>query len=316
MTQVTQTAPMNAGQIRVIDPILSNIALGYSDMDFIGDAVVPRVPVNAMGGQILQFGKESFMASHRRRSPGGRMHRMDIGFLGKHYSLVQDGIEGKVPFEWLRDAQNVPGIDLGTRALNAVMRVITLGLEIDRASLVTNPANFSAGSTVTLTGTSKWSDGINSSPVTDVDLGRETIRSLTGTYPNTLTLGPRVFNALKNHSKIKDQFKYSSADSLTTDMLARYFTIDRVLVGRAVQSDDSGTMTDVWGNYALLSYSPLTPSGIEQPAFAYTYTMEGHPLVEQPYFERDIRSWLYPTVMERQPVITCADAGYLIQGPV
>ncbi len=311
-----QTVSMNAGQVRVIDPILSNIALGFRNSQFIGGTVCPRVPVLLSGGQVLQFGKEAFQASGLRRAPGGRMHRMDIGYLGEKFALVQDGIEGKLPFEWLRDASVMPGIDLGTRAVNATMRVITLSLEIDQAALVTNVANFSANNQVSLAGTSKWSDPVNSTPVEDVDGGREAIRSAVGIYPTQLTLGPKVFNALKNHSKIKDQFKYTNADSITEDMLARYFTVDRVVVGRAVSADATGAMSDVWGNMALLSYSPAEPSGMEEPSFSYTYTMEGHPLVEQPYYERDVRSWLYPTVYERAPVLTCADAGYLIQNPV
>jgi hypothetical protein len=308
-----QTTTMNAGQVRVVDPILSNVALGYSNAAFIGATVCPRVPVQLSGGQVLQFGKEAFQAGNLRRAPGGRMHRMDIGYLGVRFALVQDGIEGKVPAEWLRDASVMPGIDLGTRATNAVMRVITLGLEIEQAELVTDAANFSASHQVTLSGTSKWSDA-DSTPAADVDTGRETIRGAVGIYPNQLTLGPTVFNALKNHPRIKEQFKYTSADSLTEEMLARYFNLERVVVGRAVQADAGGTMSDVWGNLALLSYSPQSPSGIEEPSFAYTYTMEGHPLVEQPYYDRETRSWLYPVVYERAPVITCAEAGYLIQG--
>jgi len=316
MTTTLQTTPMNAGQVRVIDPILSNVALGYSNSDFIGGQVCPKVPVLISGGQILQFGKEAFQAYGLRRAPGGRMHRMNIGYLGEKYSLVQDGIEGTVPFEWLRDASVMPGVDLGTRATNATMRVITLSLEIEQAALVTNPAIFGANNQVALSGGSKWSDPVNSTPVADVDAGRESIRSAVGIYPNKLTLGPKVFNALKNHPKIKDQFKYTNADSLTEAMLARYFTVDKVVVGRAVAADSTGLMGDIWGNMALLSYSPDSPSGMEEPSFSFTYTMEGHPLVEQPYYDRSVRSWLYPTVYERAPVIACADAGFLIQNPV
>ena len=244
---------MNASQVRVIDPILSNIALGYKNSEFVGGIVCPRVPVQISGGQVLQFGKEAFMARNLRRAPGARMHRIDLGYLGEKYALVQDGVEGKVPFEWLRDAAIVPGIDLGTRAVNLTMRVLTLGLEIEQANLVTNAGLYDGNHTVVLSGGSKWSDPVNSNPVADVDAAKEAIRASVGVYPNLLTLGPMVFNALKNHPKIKDQFKYTSADSITEDMLAKYFNMGKVVVGRAVSADDQGTMSDVWGNMALLS---------------------------------------------------------------
>ena len=307
---------MNAAQVRVIDPILTSVALGYSNSQFIGGIVCPRVPVTISGGQVLQFGKEAFMAQNLRRAPGARMHRIDLGYLGERYSLYQDGVEGKVPFEWLRDAAVMPGIDLGTRCVNLTMRVVTLGLEIEQANLVTNAAAYDSNHTVALSGTSKWSDYVNSNPVGDVDAAKEAVRSSVGIYPDTLTLGPKVFNTLKNHPKIKDQFKFTSADSVTEVMLAKYFNVDRVVVGRAVCADDQGNMSDVWGNIALLSFSPQTPGGMEEPSFAYTYTMDGNPHVEQPYIERSVRSWLYPTVYERAPVITCAQAGFLIETPI
>lgn len=305
---------MNANQVRVADPILSTVALGYSNMEFIGGVVCPRVPVIISGGQVLQFGKEAFQARNMRRAPGGRMHRVDIGYLGQKYALLQDAVEGKVPFEWLRDASVVPGIDLGTRAVNLTMRMVTLGLELDQAALVTNPNQYDANHKVALAGSDKWSHA-DSNPAAAIDAGKEAIRASVGVYPNLLTISAPTFVDLKNHARIRDQFKYTSADSITVDMLAKYFNIDRVVVGRAVSADDAGTMGDVWGNAALLSYSPEKPAGQEEPSFAYTYTMEGHPLVEQPYPDRNVRSWLYPTVFERAPVITCAEAGFLFTTP-
>jgi hypothetical protein len=307
---------MNASQVRVIDPILTTVALGYTNMAFVGSLVCPEVPVEVSGGQVLQFGKESFMASNLRRAPGGRMHRIDMGYLGNRYSLLQDGVEGKVPFEWLRDASIVPGIDLGTRAVNLTMKVIRLSLEIEQAALVTNPATFDLNHKVTLSGGAQWSNyGGTSNPVADVNAAKEEIRSSTGSYPNLLTLGPTVFNALRSHPNIRDQFKYTSDDSITEALLAKYFDIDRCVVGRAVKADDQGNMSDVWGDNALLTFSPAKPSGQEEPSFAFTYVMRGHPLVEQPYQDRTVRSWLYPTVMERAPVSTFAQAVFLIQSP-
>lgn len=314
---MTTTLPtsMSAGQVRVVDPILSNVALGYKNAQFIGGVVCPAVPVTVSGGQVLRFGKESFQAFGMRRAPGGRMKRIAVGYLGEKYALTQDGLEGKAPFEWLRDAAAVPGIDLGTRAVNTVMRLIFLSLEIEQANLVQNPAIYSAANKVALSGADLWTNDA-SNPVAVVDAGKEAIREAVGVYPNLLTLGPKVFNTLKSHPRIKDQFKYTSADSVTAEMLARYFDIDKVQVGRAVSADRTGAMTDAWGDTAHLSYSASQPSGQEEPSFAYTYTMEGHPLVEQPYIDKAERSWIYPTVMERAPVITCADAGFLIQTPI
>jgi hypothetical protein len=40
------------------------------------------------------------------------------------------------------------------------------------------------------------------------------------------------------------------------------------------------------------------------------------PIVEEPYQDRNIRSWVYQIVDEVSPVIAGADAGFLIQNAV
>jgi len=87
-----------------------------------------------------------------------------------------------------------------------------------------------------------------------------------------IRMGPDVFNALNNHPKIKEQFKYTSSESLTAEMLAKYFNIEKVIVGQAVflaenASDDTDAQ-DVWGNDAILSYTPtVSANGGTNPVY-------------------------------------------------
>ncbi len=305
---------LNAQQVRVIDPILTNVAQGYIQPSFVGLSIFPAVPVEISGGQILQFGKEAFMQYNIRRAPGGVTKRIDFGYLGEKYALTNDSVECKLPFEWLRDAAVMPGIDLGTRAVKLGMNVVMLALEIEQASVALNAATYDNNHKITLAGTAKWSDN-SSNPIADIDDYREAIRSSVGIYPNLLTLGPVAWKALRANPNVIDRFKYTNADSITEDMIARLFQIDKVQVGKTVQAADDGTMSDVWGNTALLSYSPTSVAGAEQPSFGYTYTMNGHPLVEVPYQDRTVKSWLYPTTYERAPVVAAPQAGFLIQTP-
>src|SRR5690606_18773494 len=108
--------PMNNQQVRVIDPILSNVAQGYRHPERVGFALFPRVPVKQRGGQIIEFGRESFKRYKTRRAPGSNTKRVQFGYEGKPFALVQDALEGQVPWEHMQDANQVPGIDLGTQA--------------------------------------------------------------------------------------------------------------------------------------------------------------------------------------------------------
>ncbi|MBF0186016.1 MAG: major capsid protein [Magnetococcales bacterium] len=306
--------PINLAQVRLIDPILSNVVQGYKNAEMVGKTLFPEVPVTVSGGQVIEFGKEAFKRYMARRVPGAATKRIQFGYAGKPFALVQDALEGTVPKEHLRDAQAVPGIDLATRCTNTVMRSLTLNLEYEQAVLATTPGNYDSNHKVTLTGTNKWSDA-GSDPFGDMNDGKEAVRLSVGIYPNTLLLSAVAFNALKEHPKVLDRFKYTSRESVTTEMLAALWDLGSVVVGRAVMSDDDGNNLDIWGNNAVLAYVPQQSSGIEEPSYGYTYTMQGHPQVEMPYYENNARSWIYPVTYERVPVLSGITSGFLFATP-
>jgi hypothetical protein len=305
---------MSPGQVRVVDPVLTNVARGYTNPMFVGGALFPRVPVSISGGQIIEFGKEAFRLYSARRTPGAATKRVMYGHAGKPFSLVQDALEGKVPREWMRDAAVSPGVDLGTRAVNNTLSAIGLALEYEQATLARTAASYAASNKVAQTADTTWADPDGSDPQSDVEAGKEAIRAKTGQYPNVIVLSATTFAALKGHPKIIDRIKYTARDSVTTELLANLWDIPRVMVGRAVfASGADDAFQDVWGDDTVLAYAPDQPSGMEQPSYGYTYTMEGHPLVEQAYWDNNEKSWIYPITMERAAVIAGAEAGYLIQ---
>lgn len=305
---------MNPSQARVIDPILTTVVQGYKNQDFVGSVLFPRVPVAVSGGKVIEFGKEHFLAYQTQRAPGGATKRISFGYLGKPYALENHALEAPVPREYMRDASKVPGINLGTRAVNLVMRAEGLGLEIQQAALATDASLYGANNKITLSGTDKFSDGTSDIEGT-FDDAKEAVRSSCGMYPNVALFGPKAFRATKRHPKVKEQFKYVSDKSVTADMLAEFLELDRVSVGKSVKATDAGVMSDVWGNFIVLAYVPSAPSQAEEPSYGYTYTLEGHPLVETPYWENTSKSWIYGVTDERVPVLSGIASGYLIINP-
>ena len=300
-------------QARVVDPVLSNVAQGYKHVEHVGSILFPRVPVFVRGGQIIEFGRESFRRYNARRSPGAATKRVEFGHLGKPYALFQDALEGKVPREHMDDASQVPGIDLGSRAVNGVMSIMSLGLEIEQASIATDANNYDANHKVALVGNQVWTDQANSDPIGDIDTGREAIRASVGLYPNTALLSAKAFTAAKKHPAVLDRFKFTSSDSVTPAMLANLWDIERVVVGKAVVFEDDDSATDVWSNGVVLAYTSLGSIGAEEPSYGYTYTLNGHPLSEPTYWDSNAKSWIYPITYERAPVLSGITAGYLIE---
>ncbi len=306
-------APMNTRTAQVVDVILSTHARGYRNAENISHLLFPRVTVPNRSMRQLKFGKESFRMLNTRRAPGADKKRVQYGFASDPVGLVQDALEGVVPIEHQEEAMSVPGIDLAAGAINMVLDVVDLNLEYDCAQMARNAANYAASNKVTLTTTARWTQSA-STPRTDIKAAKEVIRRMTGRYPNTLVLGPNGANALLEHQSIKDQFKYTSADSITLEMLARALQLKRVVVGEKVYlpetAADTAAATDVWGDDAILAYVP-DGANYQVPSYGYTYELAGYPQVNKPYFEERNDSWIYPAKVERKPYIVGADAGFL-----
>ncbi|GAA0311670.1 major capsid protein [Rhodovulum strictum] len=308
---------VNQRTAAVVDPILSTHARGYRNLEFISHLLFPRVTIPNRSMRVIKFGKESFRKLNTRRAPGADKKRIQYGYASDPVALIQDALEGVVPIEHQEEAMSVPGIDLGQGAVNMVLDVVDLGHEYEAAQLARNAANYDSNHKLPLAGSARWTSPA-SVPSEDIDEGKEAIRRSIGRYPNTLVLGPTAFNGLKRNPSVKEQFKYTSKESITAEMLAAYFDIKRVIVGKAVwlpeTADDATLATDVWGDDAILAYVPEAGDTFQVPSYGYTYELRGYPQVEQPYFERSNDSWIYPTKVERRVYLTGAEGGFLFQG--
>ena len=306
---------MNAAGARVVDPILTTVAQGYQNAEFVGMNLFPYVPVGQRGGKIITFGKEDFVLYNTARSPGANTKRIQYGYAGDPYALESHSLEGLVPNELQEEASAVPGIDLARGAIVKVQNTIGLRLEYQQATLATTAANYPSSNKVTLAGTSQWSDSA-SDPVNDIETAKEAIRAKIGKRPNIVVIGAAVFAKLRQHPKIIDRIKYTGRDSATPELLAQLFGVKKVVTGDAIY-DNNGTFADVWGKNVVIGYTELgsvADQGL--PSFGYSYRLNGYPLVEQPYADRNAKSWVYPVTDEVSPVIAGSTAGYLISAAV
>ena len=306
---------MTPAQARVIDPILSTQARGYRQAGLIANAIFPIAPVAMYGGKILTFGKEAFRLYNTKRAPGANTKRVDFGYDGEPYAIVPTALEGKVPRELMRDASQVPGIDLGVRAVATVQRILALSHEYECAQIALNAANYDADHKITLAGTERWT-GADSDPSVDVENGKVAIADSIGIEPNTVMLSRKALNAAKYHPKLIERIKYTNAGSLTTDMLKNLWEVDNIVIGAArVATGANDAFGDVWNADVWIGYVNPNPSpSVEEPSYGYSYQIEGMPMVEVPYWDANARSWIYGVSDDKAPVLSGMAAGYLIAG--
>jgi hypothetical protein len=313
---------LTPSQARVINPVLSSIAQGIQQNDLVGNFLFPRVDVTQRGGQILTFGREAFMQySNTRRAPGSSTPRVQFGYAGSPYSLIDSSIEGKVPREIQEEGEAASfSLDHAQVALNGADRILALQLEIAQAALATTLGNHAASNRVTLSGTAQWSDQASgvSVPLTNIETGKEAIRAGIGRYPNLGVMGASVWSSLKFDRTVRDYTKYTGREVATLEIIAALTGIPNWYVGAAVVSNDAGTaLSDVWGKDVVLAYTELgSVANYGSPTFGYTYNLEGYPLAEDPYVDRNAKSQLFPVTRCEQPVIAGQLAGYLIKSAV
>lgn len=308
-------APLNTNSARMIDPVLSGIAQGYRHAQRIGHVLFPAIDVTQRGGQVIEFGRESFFNYKARRAPGADAINVQFGYEGKPFALQQFSLDVPVPREHAEEAQAVPGIDLGKRAVNVAMDTLTLTLEIEQAELASNPANYGNDNRLSLMGGDRW-DVDTSDPMQDIEAAKDQVRTTCGVEPNRMAINSKGFKALKHHPKIAERFKYTTSESITAKMLAGLFDLDELAVGKATYVDSvdgNAPFKEAWGNCAVLAYVPSQDAALEQPSFGYTYTLRGHPFVEPPRWEGGKRSWVYGVTYERKPVLTGIASGFLFQ---
>lgn len=252
---------------------LTNISVAWvQDSGFIADKVFPMVPVQKQSDLYYEYSKEDFFRDEAKpRAPGTESAGGGFTLTTNPYNALVEAFHKDVDDQLRANADSVLQLD------SAATQYVTQKLMIRRERRWMSKF-FTTGVWGTdITPSTLWS-AASSDPQKDVEVGKMAIQAVTGMKPNTLVLGARVLSGLRTNQAIRDQFKYTSADSIDVNMLAGLFDIDRILVAESVftSGPEGGTQTTDFtaGKHALLCYSAPSPS-LMQPTAGYTFAWTG-----------------------------------------
>lgn len=304
---------MSPAQARVVDPVNTKVARGYKNPQMMGGRTLfPQVPVPALGGKVIEFGREDFELIDTERPPGGNTQRVQYGYLGKEYALTGHGLEGVVPWEIQHEGQAGPGIDQSRLAIGRTQKRMWLKTEVECADLAQNPDNYANSNKLALTGSDRWDAG--GDPISVAEHVREVVRERIAIYPNVAVIAPKVFSSMRVNPALLSRRADDKTRTITLDYLKELWEVDEVVVGQGIYSPRPGMATqDIWENSVVFAYVDITDLADQgSPSYGYTYQLSGFPVVEKPYQERNPKSWIYPVSDYRKPVISAADAGFLL----
>ena len=318
---------MNYSKIKLIDPVFTNLAHGYTNpRPSVAEYISPVVLVPSRSGQVVKFGKDEFAVTNTKRAPGTNIPREGTSYTSDKFMLSQDALAAEIPVEILEEAKQVGLRNLQRIYLNKVLNKLMLGWEVEVLDLVTNAANFETSLTGTVS--NKWNAA--SDPQNDIFSAKEAVRAQSAVYPNSMVISPAVYNALMTNDSIREQFKYTTAGSISLDMLAGYFGLSRGIRVSEQVKEVEGSFVDIMPSKSvLLFYAPptvttgtLSGSAVNAdmgvPSFCYTYTHQNYPQVTPYREDLDRRVLVADVIHEKQAVITGigqtgkAGAGYLL----
>ena len=253
------------------DKALSELSVAYRNSRFIADALVPAVSVNHESDLYYVYTKDSLRDEQSLWAKGARAARVDFEVSTASYQLERHALEELVLDDDRKNAD--PAIRLDMDATENLTEKIQLEKEKSLAVLIGTPSNWA--NLTSLTSTFCWSAQTSlSNPILFVDSASSVIAQNSGKLPNVMALNHPSFLAAKEHPSIVDRVKYTSADSVNEAMLAKLFSIERLLVAGGIENTAQEGLTDtmayIWTDAAFLAYMEQAP-GLKKASAMYRF---------------------------------------------
>ena len=305
------------------DALLTDISVAYkqSATNFIAGLAAPEVGVQKQSDLYRVYTKNDWMRDELQlRGPGTESARVGYNLsTSAYYCDVWSASE-------IIGEQMAANFDQpGDPYVSATEHLTQLALIRRERKFATDCFATSVwGTDVTLSGTDQWSDPVGSDPKEDVHTGQLAVLTSTGFMPNTMVVGFAVHQALQRHPLVREQFKYTSAESINEAMLARFFEVDRYLVMKAAYASNFENAAHVGamigGKHCLLAYIAPNP-GIMTPSAMYTFNwaglVGGNSGVRISRFERpELAGEQIEITLSFDHVLTGTDLGYFIASAV
>lgn len=302
-------------EVQAVDPVLSNLLVGYMQADerFVASRVFPVVPVDLQAFTYYTVTKKYwFLDEVKARAPGGGFARSGYGLTSTTGQAQLWGLEHPIADEAKNNNQTPLSLEQS-------------GLKwLAQQSLIRKERAFAADFMITgvwgtddNNATTDWDDFTSGDPFNDVLTAKRTISNNTGQDPNTMVLGYIVDVALQNHPDIVDRIKHVQIASLgnVKNALASLFDVPNYIVGKATYNSanegQTGTYAAIVDDDCLICYSSPTP-GLMEPSAGYTFAWGGGGGTGSiiPYREQSIKSDILQNSEAWDQKVVASDVGY------
>lgn len=300
------------------DPILSGFSVDSAqNSSFVGMELFAVVPVPKDEGSFYKWGQ----ANHLRRedtlrAPGGKYSRSSPSLTKVSFATLERGHEAELDADTRDNADD--SLNLDKQHSEYATAKVMLDFEHDAAALVQASGSYASGHTTTLSGTSRWSDLVNSNPIGNVETGKETVRSKIGRYPDTMLMSAAVRSKLVQHSQILGRLtnvQRTGTGDITDALLASIFGVSRIVVASPIEitSPEGATVTyaDMWNDTVSLLVTDEPNEGTKN--FGVTWSRWGTEVfITEMYYEENKRVYVFRTRAKYDFDVISNISGYAI----
>lgn len=298
--------------LRMVDPVLTTIAHGYTNENLIYRDLFPEVKVSKLKGKVPTFGKDAFILRDTIRAVRADSNRISpADLVMTEFETHERDIETAV--DYIEEEETSDYFSYEQRITKEMSDILQLGKEKMAADTAQNPTNYAADMKEEITSNEAFDSSFSSAnPIDIIRDSISTLRSKIGKLPNTMVMGFQTYKALINHSKIIEIVKYSSRASVNIDLLKAIFEIDDIIIGKSVFTEDAENFSDIWQDNIILAYVDKSKNRSEyNPSFGYTFQREGMPEIDS-YYENGGKIKVIRCTDNYTVKITGSDAAFLI----
>jgi hypothetical protein len=244
-----------------IDKFLTMASKGYMPQGFIGDQVLPVVSVKQDSGKLAGYGNNHLRIVNTVYGGRGKAPRFEsITRSSDSYYIEDHGLEGMVTAADYRNVEDP--YDAEKDETMGLVTVLKLGREKSLADALGSTSNLTQNTT--LSGTSQFSDYVNSDPLGKFKTAQEAVYDGCGAAPDTAVMSWKVANTLSYHPGILEAlgFTMNRAGTLKDAEIASAMKVQRLLVGQpkynSANLGQSDSLADVWGKNIVFGVMPTS----------------------------------------------------------
>jgi hypothetical protein len=261
----------------ILDRLLSNVSSMQLAKGTICEQLLPTIKAAQTSGKLAKYGKSHLRIEKSLKGGRGAYRRVEaITRSTTDFSMEGHGLEGMVTKE---DYRNV---ELPFKAEEDETTGITsmLLLEKEKTLADTLTSTSIVTQNTTLSGTSQFSDYLNSDPIAIFSTGRKTVRDACGDIPNVAAMDWGVYNKLRFHPQMLDALGYKQArpGGLKAEELAVALDVEKIMIANCVYNSAKEGQTDVlapiWGKHVVLGVLP-EKAAVYQTSGGYLVQPEG-----------------------------------------